>query len=609
MATYSKGTGWSDFVTVATVSSTATSYVKTGLSANHIYQFRVRANNTVGSSGYVGGTSTWTYMTPAAPSGVSSSINSAGTQITTDWDDNAYVSGVISFSVERSVNGGAYASVVTGIVQGTTSWTDTTPGAGTNTYRVKAVSSTGSLSSAFATGNTVTTVVPPLAPTNLSPNGLNVDLENTAVVLTWKHNPGADNAKQSSFYIDYSTNGGTTWTALNGAGTTSTVYSYTIAAGTLTNGVNYLWRVRTRGSTLAAIGPNSASASFTGSATPTVTIDLPIDVTHLPLVVTWAYAQDQGSPQSQWEAQLLTAGATRLIEAHTATNATESVTFTSSELEDGVSYVVRVRAKSAAGLWSAFDVENITIDLPVPAAITATPEYQPATGSTVIHLEALAPVGAEITATTAIVERRVPGSDQWVKLIDGVTLPTDVVDPLPATRGTTEYRATSVSTAPSYRVNAVVSVTPDDPYLPGANPEIQWVFLNYGDAFEKLLRFRSNPKTSESTSRAKATRALLGRSKPVLLLGEATQREVAAEGNLHHDPTGLVTDYLFDSPPAEWSAAALEAEVVCYRDFTGRRVFASLDDVGADDVQPGLGTVSLKVTEVDYTEQYGVEPD
>jgi hypothetical protein len=211
---------------------------------------------------------------------------------------------------------------------------------------------------------------------------------------------------------------------------------------------------------------------------------------------------------------------------------------------------------------------------------------------------------SETTATTAIVERRVDGDD-WVKLYDGVILPTDVVDPVPSTQKTNEYRVTSVSTAPSYRVNDSVFVTPDNGVSPDAGPDIQWVFLNYGDAFEKLLRFRTEPEIEEQVSRTKATRSLLGRRKPILLLGQNRSREVSVSGRLVHDSAHL-EDKDYDSPPDDWADAGLDAEIVCYRDFTGRRVFGALSDVKASDVRPGVGTVGFSVTESDYTEKYGV---
>lgn len=601
-----KASSWSAWTVISSPSATATSLAITGLKTNTAYQFEIRANNSVGSSAYV--TSGYVYMTAGAPTSVSSAVNAAGTQITTTWVNNHVLSSNYTMTVERSVNGGAYAVVASGLAGlTTTSWTDTTPGAGTNTYRVKAVSSAGSLQGPYGTGNTVATVVPPLAPTLLSPNGAAVDFSQP-VILTWQHNPGADNAAQTSFYIDYSTNAGGTWTALNGAGTSSAVSSYTIPAGTLANGTTYLWRVRTRGSTLAAIGPNSASATMVGSAKPVAGITAPTATTVvLPFTATWTYSQAQGSPQAAWEANLYAADGTTLLEARAGEDTAVGVQFTY-PVQDNLTYVVKVRVKSGAGLWGDWSSVTTTLDLLPPAATDLVAEYQPATGTVVLSLAPQAPVaGVTLPVDSVTVERRVDGGE-WVTLYVGLWIPNDVIDPLPSTTRLTEYRVTSVSSSPSFYVNPVVPVLPPEPMAAG--PDAQWVFLNYGDAFQKVLRFRSEPEVDVTTGRRKNTQAFLGRRKPVLLLGENRSREVSVKGTLVFDQIGGREDlFLWDSPPTDWEEAGQEAEVVCFRDFHGRRVFGSLSEVTAGAEFPGKGNLGFNVTEIDYDEQYGLFED
>jgi hypothetical protein len=156
------GTTWSGWTTVVTASSGATSFVKTGLSANHVYNFQVRSNNSVGSSGFVN--AGYVYMTPGAPKNADAAVSSSGTQITVTWDNTAYDSASNTITIERSVGGGAFATKVSGLSRTTTSYTDTAPGVGTNQYRVKMVNaSNGTLNSGWSTSDTVTTVVPPLA--------------------------------------------------------------------------------------------------------------------------------------------------------------------------------------------------------------------------------------------------------------------------------------------------------------------------------------------------------------------------------------------------------------------------------------------------------------
>lgn len=268
---YWTGSAWSAWMSAATATSTATSYVRTGMSANNIYQFQIRANNTVGSSSFAA--SNGISMTPAAPSNVVSAVSASGTQITTTWARNhviPYSPYVTTYTIQRSVNGAAYAALASGIT--TQSYTDATPGAGTNRYKVLATTTyPPGTSSAYVEGNTVSTIVPPLAPTLLSPNGPVVDLSQP-LTFTWQHNPGADGAAQSMFRIQYSANGGTTWQNLV-SDVASSVSSYTMPGGTLPNQITpYQWQVKTVGVASASYGPYSATATFTGSSVPTTSL-------------------------------------------------------------------------------------------------------------------------------------------------------------------------------------------------------------------------------------------------------------------------------------------------------------------------------------------------
>jgi hypothetical protein len=983
MRTYT-GSTWSAWSTIATASSTATSYVKTGLSANRKYQFQVRSNNSVGSSAFVASSVSGVAMTPGAPSSASAAIDSGGSQINVSWVPTHYADTLITMTVERSVNGGAWTVLSSTVPYNVSTYNDTAPGGGANQYRIKAVHATGTLASGYATSNTVSTIVPPLAPTTLSPNGSVVDMANNVVRLSWRHNPGGDGAAQSHFTIQYSADGGGTWSALV-TNVASTNQYWDMPAGTLGNATR-LWRVATEGVVSAGFGPYSANATLVGSTTPTVTLDALIPgatTTALPMQVAWTYNQDESSPQAAWEAKLYAADGVTLLESLQGSDASSSATFSYS-VQDQVSYVLKVRAQSAAGLWSAWASETTMVNLPVPAEVIVDPGYQETTGSTILHLDPANPLPApaartnwaldptwhltsgtvevrrnyitdpelttatgwsgvsaggvvtgsapyspnqtaavgetwtasievaapddhdiditiyvrgttgsafggntsvgtayhvtagttvrikdtltlavtgatpdgcrmlfsitggytgvtfgkamlekagadlgyfsgdsdpvdgltfswaaganasasiatgpafstntpftpytgtsgvvgwqsapdtirlmlknpvplsgilgftsgatvptapgefwaarltsrllsgqagievhpkilaytsvpaalntlaetagvdtvlptdgswvdsllpstaaaaasaatarfiyytgaalpagtvievkqalmekvsgvgvspgswfagdspadptmtyawfgtayttrsvgtgrnELPVASVILDRRVDGGD-WVTLASGITVPNDFVDPLPATNGITEYRVTSVSTAPSYRVNDSVLVAADNGSAPGSRPETQWVFLNYGDGFGKLVRFRSTPEIKESAGRQKSAVQFLGRRKPVLMLGSSRSRQVDIGGQLVFDASGLRDDeWDWDSPPDDWRDAAQEAEVVCLRDFTGRRVFGALSDLATSNLLPNLGTISFSVTEVDYTESYGV---
>lgn len=594
------GSTWSAWATVATTTSTATSYVDKTVTANAGYQYQVKANNAAGSSAYV--IPTAQYNTPAAPSNVAAVLSQTGTSIRVDWKNNHYTSSNVTYTIQRSVAGGAFANVVTGLASGTTSWIDNAPGAGTNQYQVAASHTVPPTTSAFVASNTVSTTVPPLAPTLLSPNGTAVDWT-LPQTLTWQHNPGGDQAAQSSFIIEYSNDSGATWLPLNGAGTTSTVSSYTVPANTLTNGTTRLWRVRTRGVTSAGYGANSSSATIVGSLTPVTAITgPPTTVLSLPATATWTYTQGNGSAQTAWELELVEG--TQVRETASGTTALSyALTYA---VQQGASYTLRVRTRSAAGIWSAWATRALTINLLPPAHVTTTAEFQAATGTTVLHLEATAAVGgSEVAATSATVERLVEG-DEWVTLYRDLALPSDVLDLLPSTTKLNQYRITAKSATPTYRTEAIVDVLPPAPFLADDRKDRQWVFVNYGDGFGTVLRFRSAPKLSVTSGREKNANRFAGRTKPVPQLGQARSRTVSVGGSLAYDKAGVNDDevFLWDSPPEDWDEAGEESEVVCYRDFRGRRIFGILSDVTVGDEFPGLASVGFTVTEVDFREVY-----
>lgn len=98
------GSTWSAWATVATTTSTATSYVDKTVTANAGYQYQVKANNAAGSSAYV--IPTAQYNTPAAPSNVAAVLSQTGTSIRVDWKNNHYTSSNVTYTIQRSVAGG-----------------------------------------------------------------------------------------------------------------------------------------------------------------------------------------------------------------------------------------------------------------------------------------------------------------------------------------------------------------------------------------------------------------------------------------------------------------------------------------------------------------------
>jgi hypothetical protein len=209
-----------------------------------------------------------------------------------------------------------------------------------------------------------------------------------------------------------------------------------------------------------------------------------------------------------------------------------------------------------------------------------------------------------VATDSVTVERRVDRGE-WVTLGFGILVPTDFVDPLPLTNGLNEYRITSASSTGSVSVGPIVQVYGDDGAAFG---DPLWTWLSYGDSFENRLRLRGDVATSEKAGRQRTTQHFLGRAKPVAFVGENTDREVSVSGMLTFDRRCPVPDPLtcvYDSGPQVWRAAGNDAEVVCFRDYTGRRIFGVLSEVTVQDgIWPGHAGVGFSVTEIDFTERY-----
>lgn len=597
--------GWQAMGIVASIPGQPASAHFTNLPTNYIYDYIVLSGNSVGNSGWfsVG----WVWTRPDPPSNVSAVLGPTGTTIPITWVNHHYSDGSQTLTIERSVGGGGWAQVATGLSWGTAAWEDPTPGAGTNKYRVK-VTSAG-LDSTWAESNVVSTVVPPLAPTALAPDGIAVDTFGLGAVLTWTHNPGGDFAAQSHYTIEKSSDGGANWTALAAAtNVASAVSSHTVAPGVLANGGTWMWKVKTQGGTTAAFGPFSDPATINAETTPTLSFAAgqPSNPTlALPVRVGWVYAQAQAVAQTAWEASLFAADAVTLLEHQGGTGATALVSF-AYPVTDGVTYWVAVRAMSGSGLWSIWITTDTTIDLPPPAPTTLVPTYQPCTGTMSLAITSADPGPGEAVVESVVVERRVAGGD-WVVLARDVPPVTTMLDLIPLTNGLNEYRATGVSSTPSTLVNPVVQVQGTDGQNLGPGRDGLWVFLNYGDGFATVLRVHNDLDIQDSPSRTQRLQGFLGRRKPTLLSGTGISRQVSVGASLfYQDPCPDPDTCRFDSPPVDWITAGEDAAVVCYRDFTGRRLFASLDGVQVSDgVWPGHAALGFKATEADYIEVTG----
>ena len=273
--------GW---VQIATLGATSVNYADTGISGNSRYDYRVRATN-----GLYSGYSTqngYVYTTPAAPNSVSlAKIGGTRVRISIEtsspWAD--------SYLYQLSLNGGGWSAEKS---MGTSIEVD----AGGGSVRARVRAKKGDLYSGYRESGTVTTVVPPNAPT-LS-EFANVYALPATVRVSWaKAHP--DGSAQTAAQVEV--------TDPNGHTSVVEVTTESHADVSATVEGDHLVRVRTKGLD-PSWGAWSPQGTFHAENAPTAHFVTPssdgevIDL--IPFVATWDIVTSSGV--SSQEIRLLT---------------------------------------------------------------------------------------------------------------------------------------------------------------------------------------------------------------------------------------------------------------------------------------------------------------
>ena len=341
---------------IASVSGSATSYTDSTTSADHTYTYRVRYYN-VNAYGAYSATASVT-MAPTAPTSISlertdatdvavtlANVSSVATSV--EWQES--LDGGSTWGASTTVNGSPV-----------TSFTATTSG-GTVTLRVRNVNSVGS--SEWIVSDPIVTITPPNPPTLVSPSGV-FNMSAGSVTFTWLHNP-KDGSAQSAAELQYSTNGGSTWTTV----TLTTAQSYTITPLPWTAGTTVTWRARTKGAD-ANYGDWASSKQFTCYQVPSLTFatsNPPSTITALPIPISVTYSDPQSMACAAASVSIQKDGRTLYTEPLTINGNTISGSITAAEFlpENGESYTVVVTARSGSSLQATANMV-ITVDYVAP---------------------------------------------------------------------------------------------------------------------------------------------------------------------------------------------------------------------------------------------------
>lgn len=459
----------------ASVGASATNYTDNSISADHRYAYRVRAQGAGGYSGYA--TSDYIYTTPAAPSSVVAEKTGAqAVQLSIEgaapW--------ATSYAVERSTDGGSQWESAG--APASFPWADSEAPAGTVVYRVAAVR--GSLQSAWAQSNSVTTITPPLAPTV---TGLpNVAATGSTLTVQWVPNH-PDGSAQTQAMVEYTIGDGSPQTAtVEGAATSYQLpTSVTESAGTVkvrvrTNGLDEEWGAWSGYTTVTVAVP--PSAHFTNPASDGAV------VTELPLVVSWE-ATDPTGIASQTLSLTGADGTTLLTRQLDGTARSFAIDDSVYALANLTGYELALTVLGGSSL-STVAARSFTTDWAEPAQPTADLGTDPADLSCAVTVHAGEGTGDEPEAVSFSVVRILPDGSQWM-VADGLTDGQQCIDPLPPLNVdysylVTAYAETGVSsslTVPA-RVDAVLAA------------------FNFGDAAATCELARLDPSWSHSPKRS-----------------------------------------------------------------------------------------------------------
>ncbi|WP_413354018.1 hypothetical protein [Microbacterium sp. 1P06AB] len=505
---------WSDYTTVATIGTKYTSggsqsRADTTTVANRAYRYRIRAVNSRGSA--TSGITPVVYMTPGMPSAVKAAKTATGgislivTQ-TVPWASQT--------EIQRSIDGGATWAALATLAAGTNTYTWGSPPAGeTVTFRARAVNPTGVIGSGLASGwrvsNAVPLAAPPSAPSKLDPNGVAFDGD-TDRTLTWQHNSN-DTSDQEAYELEWRAAGETTWntTGKITAGSASRAFP----AGSFLNGTSYEWHVRTWGIHPNA-GPYSATATFTASAPPSVTITALAGVLGASLVnAEWEYFDEESTAQSAWEAVLMAAGDD--IESLSGSGPSTSATFTT-RLTDATEYQVRVRVRDGASLWSEWDTVTFSTDFPPPPKPSISLSWDAEQGAVIAEVTNPEPAGSEVPAVSNDLYWSINGGE-WRLAVTGAMLNTATADRTAPVGVTIAYKAVAWSDLPSSVESDVATImTPNEIGYWSAS-DGQTVPMEYGNG--------DGPRVDFTAGMAEKTlHYFAGRSLPIEVVGTARSR-------------------------------------------------------------------------------------
>jgi hypothetical protein len=410
--------------------------------------------------------------------------------------------------------------------------------------------------------------LPPSPPTNLSPSGVAVD--NTLVQrLSWQHNDPNINDTQSKAVIEWKLQSASTWNVIN---VNSHLEYFDVSANVFPVG-EITWRVKTHDQTGIA-SPYSDIAVFT-TAEPT---DAPVILSPSSVIsvakpnISWTVPEqiayqiviDNTLGETVWDTGEVN-----------STNKARTVGVT---LLNGGQYVIKLRTKNNAGLWSNDAILNATVSYTPPPKPTLT--VSSATGHIVLDFANPSPSGTQPNIGGNEVYKRING--EWVRVVEGVMY---------------QYRDYAVASGKEYeyKVRAISAdnetFTDSDSASNSVNFSGVWLH-DITNPEQTVFNFKydgggraSNWEIESAIMRFK------GRKRPVIETGEMEDYIVSFNLKLRTEDERTALETI-----------AYSRNIVCYRDGRGRISFGVFTKLPLTDEVIGSYSTELELMRIDYKE-------
>ncbi|MTA27758.1 MAG: hypothetical protein F2562_02745, partial [Actinobacteria bacterium] len=387
------GTNWS---TVGS-GSPATTAVISGLTNGVLVNVRVAASNAAGIGAYT--TSVAATPSIGAVAGIVTNLvaTPGNGQVALSWNAPSATGGtpISGYVVSQSFDGSTWTNISSGTGSAVTAYLVTGLTNGTPvSFRVSAVNGAGA--GAFGAPATATPRTPASSPTNLVATP-----DNGQVTLSWSAPSSNGGAPVTSYIVESSTDGGTTWTYE----TTTSSSLHTVSG--LTNGVAYAFRVS------AVNAGGTGSATRPALATPFSVSGAVVGLAATPgdgqAVVSWSVPSNTGgAPVSSYGVSVSTDGGTTFGAERTVTGTNSIVT----GLSNGIAAVIRVVPIGAGGRGTPSTVSVTSRAVPAaPSNLTATS----GNGQVVLSWSTPASDGGSPVDSYAI-ERMVVSSGIWTRI-------------------------------------------------------------------------------------------------------------------------------------------------------------------------------------------------